>query len=49
MVIALAPLIVLDALFISLYAVGVLRLFMDRCLAVNTIGAVWVIVVAAAR
>ncbi|MCH9014590.1 MAG: DUF3267 domain-containing protein [Gemmatimonadetes bacterium] len=40
MVIALAPLVVLDALFISLYALGVLRLFMDLCLAVNTIGAV---------
>jgi len=40
MVIALAPLVVLDALFISLYVLGVLRLFMDLCFAVNTIGAV---------
>jgi hypothetical protein len=38
--IALAPLLVLDAVFIALYAVGVLPLFMDLCFAVNTIGAV---------
>ncbi len=40
MMIALAPLVVLDAVFISLYALGVLKLFMDLCFAVNTIGAV---------
>ena len=40
MLIALAPLVVLDAVFISLYALGVLKLFMDLCFAVNTIGAV---------
>lgn len=40
MMIALAPLVVLDTVFISLYALGVLKLFMDLCFAVNTIGAV---------
>jgi hypothetical protein len=46
MVIALAPLIVLDAAFVLLYSLGVLRLFMDLCFAVNTIGAVgdvWIV------
>ena len=46
MAIALAPLLVLDVAFIALYAAGVLRLFMDLCFAVNTIGAVgdiWIV------
>ena len=44
--IALAPLLVLDVVFIGLYAAGVFRLFMDLCFAVNTIGAVgdmWIV------
>ncbi len=44
--IAIAPLLVLDAIFVTLYAMGVLRLFMDLCFAVNTIGAmgdVWIV------
>ena len=44
--IAIAPLLVLDALFVALYTAGVLRLFMDLCFAVNTIGAVgdmWIV------
>jgi hypothetical protein len=44
--IALAPLLALDAVFIALYAAGVLPLFMDLCFAVNTIGAVgdvWIV------
>ena len=44
--IALAPLLVLDVAFLGLYAAGVLRLFMDLCFAVNTIGAVgdmWIV------
>lgn len=44
--IALAPLLVLDAVFIGFYAAGVFRLFMDLCFAVNTIGAVgdiWIV------
>ncbi|NIM52968.1 MAG: hypothetical protein GTO22_27650 [Gemmatimonadales bacterium] len=40
MTIALAPLLVLDAAFIGLYLLGILKLFMDLCFAVNTIGAV---------
>ena len=44
--IAIAPLLVLDAIFVAFYAMGVLRLFMDLCFAVNTIGAmgdVWIV------
>ena len=44
--IALAPLLVLDTVFVALYALGVLPLFMDLCFAVNTIGAVgdvWIV------
>jgi hypothetical protein len=44
--IALAPLLVLDAAFVFLYYLGVLRLFADLCFAVNTIGAVgdvWIV------
>ena len=44
--IALAPLLVLDMVFIGLYAAGSLPLFSDLCFAVNTIGAVgdmWIV------
>ncbi len=44
--IALAPLLVLDVVFVGFYAAGVFRLFMDLCFAVNTIGAVgdmWIV------
>ena len=38
--IALTPFILLDIVFIVLYARGVLKLFCDLCLVINTIGAV---------
>ncbi|MCZ6915706.1 MAG: DUF3267 domain-containing protein [Gemmatimonadetes bacterium] len=44
--IAIAPLLVLDAIFVAVYAMGVFRLFMDLCFAVNTIGTmgdVWIV------
>lgn len=40
LVIALAPLIILDAAFVVFYTLGVWRLFMNLCFAVKTIGAV---------
>lgn len=46
MAIALAPLLVLDVIFIGLYVAGVFRLFVNLCFAVNTIGAVgdmWIV------
>ena len=45
-VIALAPLIVLDVVFVLVYTLGVLKLFADLCFAVNTMGAVgdvWIV------
>ena len=44
--VALAPLLVLDLLFVLLYLAGFLPLFMNLCFAVNTIGAVgdvWIV------
>jgi hypothetical protein len=44
--IAIAPLIILDAAFIALYASGALKLFANLCFAVNTIGSigdVWIV------
>ncbi len=46
MAIALAPLVALNAVFVSLYSIGVLELFSDLCFAVNTIGSigdVWIV------
>ena len=45
-VIALAPLVTLDALFVGLYFTGTLELFAAVCVAINTIGAigdVWIV------
>ncbi len=39
-VIALAPLVVLDALFLGLYCLDQMKLFSNLCFTVNTIGAV---------
>ena len=44
--VALAPLLILDALFVGLYALGVFKLFNDLAFAVNTIGSVgdlWIV------
>jgi len=45
--IAVAPLVFLDIMFILLYARGILNLFCDFCLIINTIGAigdVWIVI-----
>lgn len=45
-VIALAPLIVLDAIFFAVFASGHLRVLMDLCASINTLGAtgdVWIV------
>lgn len=45
--VALAPLVILDIVFILMYINGVLKLFSDFCIVVNTIGAtgdVWIVI-----
>ena len=45
MVIALAPLVILDIVFAVMYRSGTLKLFADLCFIINTLGAsgdVWV-------